>query len=81
MIEELESTLERRIASAGVGEFDGDEFGEGTCRLFMYGPDADRLYEVIESILKAAPAARGGFAIKRYGGAGDFNASEVRIDL
>ena len=32
------------IRHAGVGEFDGDEFGEGECVLFMYGPNADRLF-------------------------------------
>jgi len=47
----------------------------------MYGPDADRLFGVVEPILKAAPLARGGFAIKRYGDAKDLNAVEARVDL
>jgi hypothetical protein len=36
--------LERRLAAAidaaGVGEFDGNEFGGGRVTLYAYGPDA-----------------------------------------
>jgi hypothetical protein len=64
-----------------VGEFDGEESGEGRCVLFMYGPDADRLFAVVEPILKAAPLPREGFAIKRYGDVKDHDAVEVRVDL
>ena len=45
---DLETELEAAIASAGVGEFDGNEVAtdgsEGS--LYMYGPDADRLFSV-----------------------------------
>ena len=69
------------IGEKQAGEFDGEEFGDGRCVLYMYGPDADRLFDVVEPILKAAPLARGGFAIKRYGDASDANPVEVRINL
>jgi hypothetical protein len=75
----LEDQLKRAIEDASAGEFDGDEFGEGECVLFMYGPDADRLFEAVEPLLKTTPAAAGGYAIKRYGEAGDPNASQVRV--
>lgn len=71
--------LARAINSAGAGEFDGDEFGQGECTLFMYGPDADRLFAAIEPLLKSSPLASGGYAVKRYGEAGDPNAREVRV--
>ena len=35
---ELEQRLERAILAAAVGEFDGNEVGEGLCTLYMYGP-------------------------------------------
>jgi len=75
----LEDQLEASIADGGAGEFDGDEFGDNKCVLFMYGPDADRLFTIIEPILKSTPLASGGYAIKRYGEASDPNASEVRV--
>jgi hypothetical protein len=75
----LEGQLERAIESASAGEFDGDEFGDGKCILFMYGPDADRLFNAIEATLKTSSTAVGGYAIKRYGSARDPNTSEVRV--
>jgi len=45
----LEEKMEEAIATAGVGEFDGNEFGQGDFTYFMYGPDADRLFAVVEN--------------------------------
>ncbi|WP_108660841.1 hypothetical protein [Acuticoccus kandeliae] len=81
IISDLADSLATAINTYGVGEFDGEEFGGGTCVLFMYGPDADRLFGVVEPILKACPLARGGFAVKRYGEADDRNAIAVKIPL
>ena len=78
-IEVLEDQIQFAIDEASAGEFDGNEFGGGECVLFTYGPDADRLYRVIEPLLKAAPAAAGGYAIKRYGEAHDAASLEVRV--
>jgi hypothetical protein len=77
----LADDLERVIVEKQAGEFDGEEFGDGRCVLYMYGPDADRLFEAVEPVLKATPLARGGFAIKRYGEANDANAVEARVSL
>ena len=65
----LEDRLERAIASAGAGEFDGNEIAaDGSDgQLFMYGPDADRLFDVIRPVLESAPFMQGAQAIKRYG--------------
>jgi len=75
----LEERLEAAIIKANAGEFDGNEFGGGECTLFMYGPDADALYDAILPILQMNPQARGGYAIKRYGDVRDPNAREVRV--
>ncbi|MCA9101835.1 MAG: hypothetical protein R3C10_01485 [Pirellulales bacterium] len=80
-IQELSDRLAEAIEGNVAGEFDGDEFGEGHCTLFMYGPDADVLFEVIEPILSDSPLRCGGYAIKRYGEASDENARETRVDL
>jgi hypothetical protein len=80
-VAKLAHDLESVIDKNQVGEYDGEEFGDGRCVLYMYGSDADRLFEVVEPVLKAALLARGGFAIKRYGEASDANAVEERVSL
>lgn len=55
------------ILKSGAGVFDGDEFGNGECGLFMYGPNADRLFNVVEPLLRGWKPLEGGYAIKRYG--------------
>ncbi len=76
---DLQEQMMRAIADAAAGEFDGDMWGEGECILYMYGPDADRLFAAIEPLLKSCPLASDGYAIKRYGEAGDPDAREVRV--
>lgn len=80
-IHSLCDEIAKAIEENDVGEFDGDEFGEGTCTLYMYGPDADALFAVTEPLLRASTASPGGHAIKRSGEAGDPSAKEVRVDL
>lgn len=75
----LEECLRATIQERGAGQYDGNEFGGGECSLFMYGPDADRLFQAIRPILAAAPVARGGHTIKRYGQPGE--GKEVRVKL
>ena len=58
-VRDLERRLERAIQADAAGEFDGDEFGGNKCVLYMYGPDADRLFETIEPMLKSVPVASG----------------------
>lgn len=78
-VQALENRLQQVVSDAGVGEFDGDEFGEGKCILYLYGPDAEKLFHVIEPVLKSSPVAAGGYAIKRFGAATDPAAKELRI--
>jgi hypothetical protein len=78
---DLEDQLREAIESALSGEFDGDDFGQGTCILYMYGEDADKLFATVEPIFRSSPLAAGGYAIKRYGDASDPHASEVRVNF
>ena len=75
---ELEDRLEQRIIENDAGELDGNEFGEGYCILYMYGPNADNLKKSIFQILKEAELPTGSYLIKRYGMPG---AREKRIDF
>ena len=66
---ELESKLEAAIEEAKVGEYDGNEVAvdgsDGT--LYMYGPDADKLFIVVKPILESVPFMRGAQVTRRYG--------------
>lgn len=78
----LEDRLETTILKAKVGELDGNEVavGGGDARIYMYGPDAGRLYKVIESVLKSTPFMRGAKAQLRYGPPG-VGAREVIVEI
>jgi hypothetical protein len=56
----LSDLLEETIEKHKAGEFDGDEFGGGECMLYMYGPDADQLFNAIRKVLKSSPLTKGG---------------------
>jgi hypothetical protein len=65
----LEERLEAAINAAGAGEFDGNEIAEDGSDgyLYMYGPDADALFETIRPILEASDFMGGAFVTLRYG--------------
>ncbi|MBL8733809.1 MAG: hypothetical protein JNN13_15670 [Planctomycetes bacterium] len=58
-IERLEDELEAAAQAAGVGEFDGDEYGGGECTLFFCGPDVEQLLAVLRPLVKRSPLGRG----------------------
>jgi hypothetical protein len=66
---ELEDQLESAIEAHGVGEFDGNEIAvDGSDgRLYMYGPDADRLFAVIRPVLAATTVITNAVATLRHG--------------
>ena len=66
-IHQFTDRLDEVIRESGKGLFDGDEFGNGEGGLFMYGPDADQLFDVVQSLLRDWEPLRGGYAIIRYG--------------
>ena len=65
----LEEKLEAAISDAGAGEFDGNEMAvDGSDGyLYMYGPDADRLFEVVKPLLEATTFTQGASVTLRYG--------------
>ncbi len=56
---EMAAQLKEYIERNGLGEFGGNEFGPTETTLFMYGPDAERLFNGIEPILRGSPLCRG----------------------
>ena len=74
----LEDLLIATIEKAEAGEFDGNEVGGGSCTLYMYGPSADRLFDVVFPILVERDLPAGSHVMKRFGGPG---ARAERIDL
>jgi hypothetical protein len=49
----LEHQLSAVIENSSAGEFDGDEYGGGTCTMYMYGPSAERLLALTLPVLTA----------------------------
>lgn len=74
----LEQQLAAVIKQAGAGEFDGDEFGNGFCTIYMYSKSADRLFTLAQPVLKQLHAPAGSYLIKRYGKPG---AKQERVEI
>jgi hypothetical protein len=80
-VRELSITLERVLRESASGEYDGDEFGGGECVLYMYGDDADVLFDAIAPTLRASTLGANGWVSKRYGRAKDQTVRTARVDL
>ena len=78
----LEEQLEQAIAMADAGEFDGNEVAaDGSDGyLYMYGPDADRLFAAVRPALQAAGFMRGARVKLRYGPPED-GVREIEVEL
>jgi hypothetical protein len=63
----LEEQLIAAIKESGSGEFDGNEFGNGVCTLYLYGGSAEQLYTVAQPILNNFQLPPGSHVIRRYG--------------
>ena len=63
----IEEQLIDAIDRAGVGEYDGNEFGPEETLLFMYGPDAEKLFATIEPLIRSYPLCRGAKVVVRSG--------------
>ena len=74
----IEDQLIEVIARNKLGEFDGNEVGPSETTLFMYGPDAERLFAGIEPILRGYPLCQGARVEIRHGGPGA-QTREVRL--
>ena len=64
----LQLALDELLTDSEVGMFDGNEVGNGTLVLYLYGPDAELLFRHIEPVLRADEFCRGAKAVIRWGG-------------
>jgi len=63
----LENEIAAAVEGMHVGEEDGNEIGGGEFIIFCYGPNGDRLFAVIEPILRKSVHAKGARVVIRYG--------------
>jgi hypothetical protein len=77
----FEKRLEHAVAASGLGDYDGNELAvdgsDGT--LYMYGPDADKLFAVVKPLLESSALLKHVVVTLRYGRAADPNAREVKV--
>jgi len=66
----LEDRLHAAIEGGGVGEYDGNDVGPAETTLYMYGPDAEKLFCAIEPVLRAYPLCTKARVAIRMGDAG-----------
>lgn len=68
---DLDDVLMTIVEKTNVGNYDGHEFCEApdeeSVTFFMYGPDADKIYEAICPVLLFLPKLPGSYVLKRYG--------------
>jgi hypothetical protein len=67
---QLNDRLYELLEQNGAGEFDGNEIGGGEATLFAYGPDARRLFSVMEPLLRSYPVCQNARVVIRKGGPG-----------
>ena len=77
----LEPRLEAALKASGAGMFDGNEFGDGECVWYMYGADADALFQAAEPVIREAKPRPGSFVVKRRGAAGHPETKKETIQL
>jgi hypothetical protein len=67
-MDRLAEELAAAVEDAGVGEYDGDEYGGGECLLFFAGRDAEALFAVLQPLLRKHPLGRGATVQLQFGG-------------
>lgn len=75
----FEPRIEEALRRSGAGEFDGNEFGDGECVWYMYGPDADAILAAVRDVVRETSPRPGSFVIKRLGPPGQ--STEERVEL
>ena len=75
----IDDQLTAVLEGKGLGDYDGDEIGEGGATLFLYGPDAERLFAAIEPTLRAYPLCRNARVVIRRGGPGGSGAGSPAL--
>ncbi len=63
----LENSLEEVLLKDKLGFCDGNEFGESETIIYFYGSDSEKMFEIMEPILKTYPLCKNAKIIIRWG--------------
>jgi hypothetical protein len=63
----IEDRLIAVIKEKKLGKFDGNEVGEKYTTLYMYAPDAEKLFAGVEAVLRDYPLCQGAEVTIRWG--------------
>lgn len=74
----LEESIEHALRRHRAGELDGHDLRDGVWTLYLYGPDANRIYESVAEVLREVRLDPSSHAVMRFGGRG---AREERAPL
>jgi len=77
---DLEEKVMAAVEGHNNGAYDGNDIGIGEFTMYMYGPDADRLFDAIWPVLQASVLTKGGYVLKRYGPVEEDDKS-IRVEL
>lgn len=74
----LEEGIESALREHRCGELEGHDLRDGVWTLYLYGPDAERIFRSVEGVLRGARLDRSSHAVLRFGERG---AREERVRL
>ena len=74
----LEEAIESALRKHRAGEFEGHDLRDGVWTLYLYGPDAQRIFESVAEAVRGTRLDPSSHAILRFGERG---AREERIPL
>jgi hypothetical protein len=66
----LEDLLIEQIEPDGIGELDGHETGPTQTTIYLYGPNAEKLFSRVQPVLASYPLCQNSRAVVRRGGPG-----------
>lgn len=66
----LEDQLIELLEPDELGELDGHEFGPSTTTIYLYGPDAEKMFARVQPVLSSYLLCQNSRAIIRRGGPG-----------
>ena len=75
----LEDNLTDLLDQHGLGVCEGHEAGGGRFVIFLNGPDADEMFNLIEPALRASPISKGGLVTMVYRSNSEERQSEFRL--
>jgi hypothetical protein len=74
---DLSYELVDALENNNLGMFDGNEIGGGDTVFFMYGPDAELLFQYVAPVFRRNEFCKGAKAVMRWGSAPDAPKREV----